>query len=51
MSLPSPGPGRPHHSSYSQPGPTMTVFEALVFIVAVVVFAALIGLACGEAVI
>lgn len=32
MSLPTPGPGRPQHPSYSQPGPTITLLELAIWI-------------------
>jgi hypothetical protein len=35
MTLPQPGPGRPQHPSYSEPGPQMSVLEAVVLIVGI----------------
>jgi hypothetical protein len=32
--LPEPGPGRPEHPSYRGPGPTMSLLELLLFVVA-----------------
>jgi hypothetical protein len=31
--LPQPGPGRPHHPSYCEPGPQASLLELLVLIV------------------
>jgi hypothetical protein len=46
--LPSSGPGRPQHLSYSNPGPAMTLLEALIFFLAIAFIVGLIIL--GKAV-
>lgn len=32
--LPEPGPGRPEHPSYREPGPTLSLLELLLFVMA-----------------
>jgi hypothetical protein len=46
--LPEPAPGRPHHPSYTEPGPQMSLLELVVLIVAVVLIAFAVGGLSGE---
>lgn len=40
--LPTPGPGRPQHPSYSEPGPTMTLLEAAILVLLIALVAGLL---------
>jgi len=44
MSLPEPGPGRPHHDSYMQPGLLLSPTGVMVVFLAVIAAVALLSL-------
>ncbi len=44
MTLPTPGPGRPQHPSYSEPGPLFDLVDLGVLILIVVLFGGLYAL-------